>query len=80
MTKEQMKAVIELMAGLEIAVTHVCAVLESKGLATNEALAASFESTGDAAPGASALPLRHIADMLRRRSADPAGDLARLLH
>jgi hypothetical protein len=80
MTPEQMKAVVDLMAGLEIAVAKICAVLESKGIATSEAMAASFDGSAANAPEVAAVPLRHIADLLRRRQADPRPDLARLLH
>jgi hypothetical protein len=86
MTKQQLELIVGMIAGLELAIVHVCRVLESKGVAAD--LAPSFLATADAlAPNVRnreqiAMVLRHIAGGLRSADA-PSGfgeELRKLLN
>jgi hypothetical protein len=70
MNQEQMKVIVGLIGGLEIAVIHLANVLAAHQPDAKEALASSFEKTADTVPENMAMPLRHIASGLRN-SATP---------
>lgn len=82
MKDEQMAALVSLIAGLEMAVIHICHVLDQKGLVSQVELVKSLEATADGlSPNVInreivAKPLRDIADGLRKAGlGGPGSDL-----
>lgn len=87
MNEEQLKIIVGLIAGLELAVVHVCNVLDQKGISGREDFADSFEATATGIPQGVAnrqvlaLPLMQIAQALRNsRTLDGSKGIEALFH
>lgn len=87
MNEEQLKTIVGLIAGLEMAVVHVCNVLDQKGIVGREDMADSFEATAANLPAAMmnreivAMPLRQIGLALRNsRQLDGSKKIRDLFH
>lgn len=81
-----MEVIVSLLTGVEMAVVHLCHVLDAKGLVSQMEMVKSFEETAERLPAEVmnreivAIPLRQIATMLRRaRSGDGDIDVSSLL-
>lgn len=77
MNAEQMKVIVSLFTGLEMAVVHLANAMAEHKPEAKEALAASFDATADLVPDPMvAMPLRHIAKGVRESSTQAAKQAA----